>query len=250
MAFFSGLKNLFAKTSRQALTCTAVIAAAGSSLRMGSEDKLFIEICGAPVLAHTLIAFQKSAIIGEIIVVSREESLERVCELCKQYGIDKATKVMIGGKTRLDSVMNGVFAVSKDTRLIAIHDGARPCVDSATIEAAVAAAGKYQAAAPAVKIYSTLKRVRDGVIVETVDREEFAEIQTPQVFTADLIKAALTKARDESVIFTDDCGAVEHLGFPVRVTQGSSYNIKITTFEDIAIAEAILNKCKILNSAD
>jgi len=238
-SFFS---RLLKKTSGAHIDCAAVIAAAGSSQRMNGEDKLFIEICGAPVLAHTLLSFEKCASINEIIVVAREEAVARVCDLCKLYGISKAVKVMTGGATRLESVMNGVFAVSKDAQYIAIHDGARPCIDCGIIEATVAAAGKYHAAAPALKVVPTLKRVKDGRIFETVDREGLYEIQTPQVFLSDLIKAALTKAKNESVNVTDDCGAVELLGFPVRTTTGSSNNIKLTTNEDLVFAEAILSK--------
>jgi len=236
-SFFS---KLIKKSHGDNMVCSAVIAAAGSSKRMSGEDKLFIDICGVPVLAHTLLAFQKCGCINEIIVVTREESVQRIYELCKLYDISKAEKVIAGGETRLDSVMNGVFAVSKDSQLIAIHDGARPCIDCGIIEATVAAAGKYNAAAPALKIVPTLKRVKDGKILETVDREELYEIQTPQVFLADLIKAALTKAKKESVNVTDDCGAVELLGFPIRITAGSSNNIKLTTGDDLFFAEAIL----------
>ena len=236
----SVFSNLFMKTIETSVSCAAVIAAGGSSLRMDSADKLFIEICGMPVLAHTLLAFQNCPNISEVVVVSREECLEAVCELCKNYGIEKAARVMIGGATRLDSVYNGVFAVSDNAQLIAIHDGARPCVDNDIINAAVLAAAKYHAAAPAVPVSSTLKKVRDGIILETIDRDSLVEIQTPQVFAAEVIKAALTKARNESAAVTDDCMAAELLGFPVRVTEGSRRNIKITTSEDIAIAEAIL----------
>ena len=236
----SVFSKLLMKTAETSVSCAAVIAAGGSSQRMDSVDKLFVEICGIPVLAHTLLAFQNCQNISEIVVVSREEALTRVCELCKKCGADKAIRVMIGGATRLDSVYNGVFAVSDEAQLIAIHDGARPCVDADIINTAVMAAAKYHAAAPAVPVTSTVKRVGGGIILDTLDREDLVEIQTPQVFTAELIKAALTKARNESPAVTDDCMAVELLGFPVRITEGSRRNIKITTSEDIAIAEAIM----------
>jgi len=240
MAFVTDLRDLFNKKYYQAFECSAVIAAAGTSQRMGGEDKLFMELFGAPVLAHTLIAYQKCAAINELIIVSREECFARINEICKRYSIGKVAKVTTGGPTRLDSVIKGVFAASTEARLIAIHDGARPCIDCNVIESTVKAAGKFSAAAPAVKVIPTIKRIHNGVIIETVDREDLVEIQTPQVFDADLIKAALAKARNESVNVTDDCSAVELLGFPVRITNGSVNNIKITSTDDLVIAEAIL----------
>ena len=220
--------------------CAAIIAAAGLSERMAGEDKLFTEICGVPVLAHTLAVFQRCELIGEIVVVAREDSIDPVSELCAKYGIDKATKVMVGGKTRLESALIGALAVSDKAELIAIHDGARPCVSETIIENAINAAANCHASAPAVKVSSTIKRANDGLVTETVDRENLYEMQTPQVFTAELIKAALTNAMNKSIEVTDDCMAVEILGFPVRLTEGSGSNIKITLPEDLIIAKAIL----------
>ena len=238
------IKNAGKRSGRR-MFCSAVIAAAGSSERMSGDDKLFLEICGVPVLAHTLTAFQKCDMINEIIVVVREGSVQRVTELCKQYGIDKAGTVMIGGQIRSESVLRGLLAVSDKAQLIAIHDGARPCVTGDIISKAVAAAAKNHAAAPAVNINSTVKRVKVGVVVETVDRVDLAEIQTPQVFAAELIKAALTDVVNKSIDVTDDCMAIELLGVPVYVTEGSSQNIKITTVEDVRVAEAILKQSKV-----
>ena len=207
---------------------------------MGWADKLFVPVCGAPVLAHALMAFQKSPQIGEIVVVAREEQLDRVAELCKSHGIDKASRVMFGGATRLESAISGVYAVSKRAQFIAIHDGARPCVDEAVIARTLAAAVKFGAAAPAVPVSSTLKMVKDWGVVSTVDRDGLHEIQTPQVFQADAIKAALTNAKRKSVNVTDDCSAAELIGMYVRITEGSRNNIKLTTTEDLAFIEAVL----------
>jgi len=234
------LTRLIKKIARIPGTCTAVIAAGGLSQRMEGTDKLFFKIHGVPVIIHTLMAFQKSDYIDEIIVVTRQESVERVASLCAEYNIVKVSKVMAGGESRLDSVINGVFACSWKTDLIAIHDGARPCVDLRTIEKTILKATKRHAAAPGVPISSTLKKLNRNVILETIDREDVVEIQTPQTFNADLIKGALTKAKKDSPEITDDCMAIERLGVPVYVTKGSKNNIKITTNEDILIAEAIL----------
>ena len=220
--------------------CAAVIVAAGLSRRMEGEDKLFTEIRGAPVLAHTLAAFQNSAYIDEIIIVAREDMLDSVSEICGKHDFSKASSVIIGGATRLESVMNGLLAVSKKTDLAAIHDGARPCVTETVIGQTIVAAAEFYAAAPGIPVASTLKRSDGRIITETVDRTGLFEIQTPQVFDADLIKAALTGAIKKGIEVTDDCMAVEMLGVQVHITEGSSYNIKITTKEDVAIAESIL----------
>jgi len=232
--------TLFRKPSGKKPLCAAVIAAAGCSQRIDGEDKLFLQIMGAPVLAHTLIAFQNCDCISEIIVVAREERFEYISEICEKYNISKTTKIMVGGVTRLESVMNGLLAVSNKTQLVAIHDGARPCVDKSIIESTVAAAGIHNAAAPGVAVSSTFKRTQGGTIAETVDRENLIEIQTPQVFRTELIKAALTNAANKSVNVTDDCMAAELIGVKIIVTEGSRNNIKLTTSEDILITEAIL----------
>ena len=221
--------------------CTAVIAAAGTSKRMGNVDKLFFEINGKPVLAHTLAAFQNSELINEIIVVVREEMLERAGELCKKYDVGKVSKIVVGGERRIDSVTNGVYAASKKSSLIAIHDGARPCLTDEVIERAVKAAARHHAAAPGVAVSSTIKRVSNGIVLETVDRSDLFEIQTPQVFSAELIKAALKSVSRKSIDLTDDCAAVELLGAAVYITEGARSNIKITENEDIQLAEKILS---------
>jgi len=219
---------------------TAVIAAAGSSERMDGPDKLFVKMGSIPVLAHTLMVFQNCDYIDEIIVVTRSENIARVESLCNEYDIDKAKRVVPGGKTRLESVISGVFAVSLKAEIIAIHDGARPCVDERIIERTILKAIKKQAAAPGIPVSSTIKKTKRDVIIETVDRSDLIEIQTPQTFNADIIKGALTKALKETPDITDDCMAAELIGVPVHVTKGSRNNIKITTGEDIVVAEAIL----------
>ena len=234
------LTRIIKKITGIPATCTAVVVAAGSSQRMGGTDKLFAKICGIPVIVHTLTAFQNSDYIDDIIVVTREDCIVTLAELCKKHKVKKVSKVMVGGESRLDSVINGVFACSWKTELIAIHDGARPCVDLRTIEKTILKSTKRHAAAAGVPVSSTLKKVKRNVILETVDREDIIEIQTPQTFNADLIKAALTKAKKDSPEITDDCMAIELLGVPVYVTEGSNRNIKITTIEDLGVAEAIL----------
>ena len=227
--------------------CTAVIVAAGLSERMEGEDKLFLKIGDMPVIVHTLQAFSSCDYIDEIVVVVRRDCVQKVVDMCRRYSIVKVAKVVEGGKTRLDSVIAGVFASSWKTGLIAIHDGARPCVDDRTIKKTILKAAKRHAAAPGVPVSYTLKKLNRNIILETIDRQDVVEIQTPQTFNADLIKGALTKAKKENPDITDDCMAVELLGVPVYVTQGSKSNIKITTKDDVLLVGAILQNAGIGN---
>jgi 2-C-methyl-D-erythritol 4-phosphate cytidylyltransferase len=220
--------------------CSVVVAAAGSSTRMDGRDKLFAELGGMPVLAHTLTALNKCREVGEIVIVTRGEKLDEMARLCTEYGIKKVADIIIGGPSRLESVYNGVLRTSPRAKLVAVHDGARPFVTENTVSLAVEAALKFSAAAPAVPVTSTVKEARNGIVVRTVERSELFEIQTPQVFAPELLKGALQNAVDKKLYITDDCMAVEALGCPVRLTAGSRDNIKLTTAVDFAFAEAIL----------
>ena len=220
--------------------CSAVIVAAGSSQRMGS-DKLLHNLGIMPVLARTLLVFQDCELVDEIVVVTRMEKLEEVAELCKKYRIEKASKVICGGATRMESALAGVSEVKEKAKLIAIHDGARPLVSVELIENTVRAAAKYKAAVPAIKSVDTLKLAEDGeTVTGSLDRELVLRVQTPQVFDADLIKGALTFAAEKKLPLTDDCSAVEQMGVKARIVPGEEDNIKLTTPRDMLFAAAIL----------
>ncbi len=219
--------------------CAAVVAAAGNASRMG-EDKLFVRLDGDPVIALTLKALQESEYIDEIVVVTREESIVPIADLCAEYGIEKATKIVCGGEERLDSVLIGVQEVSPTAEYIAIHDGARPLVTGEVIGKAVKAAWKPNAAAPAVPVNDTVKIAENRIVTATPDRKTLFAVQTPQVFKAEIIRAALQNARDKGIPVTDDCSAVEALGAYAALSDGSFENIKITTPVDVVLAEAIL----------
>lgn len=234
------LRKLFKKSSKeQSVFCTAVVAAAGSSTRMEGQNKLYIDIGGKPVLAHTLQVLNKSRDISEIIVVTREQDMNKVAQLCMEYCITKISKVIAGGDTRLESVYRGVMQAAPESKLIAIQDGARPFITEHIISETVKAAIKNNAAVPAIPITSTIKEAKKGVVEKTIDRRNLYEVQTPQIFATELIKGALTNALDKSLYITDDCMAVEALGCPVILTKGARDNIKITTAEDVVFAEAI-----------
>lgn len=222
-------------------TCSAVVVAAGSSVRMG-EDKLFMKLGTMPVLARTLQALNACACVREIVVVTREDRLEAVARLCRDYGVLKATKVVRGGKTRTESALAGLMAIDRKAKLVIIHDGARPLVTEEIVWAAVHGAALYKCAAPAIPLTDTVKFTDGQVVTGTPPRKELAAIQTPQAFMTELIKAALTRAVRDGAVFTDDCAAVEAMGLSVRLTKGSEENIKITRPMDIPVAEAILRR--------
>ena len=220
----------------------AVIVAAGSSRRMGGENKLLLPLAGAPVLAHTLSAFEKCAAIRDIVLVCREQDILPYTELAKSFGISKLRTVTRGGDSRTASVLAGITAAPEGTVLVAVHDGARPLVSEAVITEAVYAAAEYGAAAPVVPVKDSIKRIEDGNIAADVPRDTLAAVQTPQVFDRAVLTRALETAARKNRSFTDDCAAVEAMGQAVRATHGSYENIKITTPEDILVAEAFLQK--------
>ena len=224
---------------RQEPCCSAVVVAAGSSTRMGM-DKLMLPLDETPVIVYTLRAVQAAPSVGEIILVTREDLIVPMSQLCQDYAISKVTKVVRGGASRTQSVRLGTLEVSGDAQVIAIHDGARPFVSAEVIERAVAQAMETGAAAPALPVKDTIKVAHDGVVESTPDRACLFAVQTPQVFESSLIKAALQKALDDGLELTDDCAAVERLGMKVALTRGDERNIKLTTPEDLAVAQAIL----------
>ncbi len=220
--------------------CTAVVLAAGNSQRMG-RDKILMPLGGMPVIAHTLKALQASDCIDEIVVVTRYESLQEVADICHNYGITKTSKVVLGGKTRTESSLMGVSNADERAKYIAIHDGARPFLTDKLIERVVHSAQQHDAAAPAIAPTDTVRVLNSkGVVTETPSRDLVALMQTPQVFMTEMIKAALTRARDKGVKITDDCSAVEAMGYKVTVVAGEQDNIKLTTARDMYIAEGIL----------
>ena len=233
------IKSLL-KKKEKAPVCSAVIVAAGSSQRMGS-DKILMKLGPMPVLVRTVLAFQNNPLIDEIIIVTKMDKIEQIAKLCDDSGLTKVKMVITGGATRMESALAGVSAVRKGAKLIAIHDGARPLITQDVINRTVYAAQKYMSAVPAIPNTDTLKCVdADGVITGTVDRASTYRVQTPQVFEADLIKGALSKAVKDNLPITDDCSAMDRMGIKTHIVEGDNNNIKITTPNDLVIAEAII----------
>ena len=239
------LHRLLGHHKERGLTCTAVVPAAGRSLRMG-EDKLFLPVGEVPVILRTLRVLESSDYITEIIVVTREENIVPMGQLCKDAALGKVRKIVVGGETRTASVLAGIREADPASELIAVHDGARPLVTVEIINAAIEKAAQRGAAVPAVPMKDTVKRAVSGVVEATLDRSTLYAVQTPQVFEHGLIQGALEKAVADGAEITDDCSAVERIGMPVCLTEGSYDNIKITTPEDLAVAEAILERWGVL----
>lgn len=219
--------------------CTALVAAAGRGTRMGGIDKLLEPLDGVPVLVRTLQALQLAQRVDAIVVAAREEALLEVSELCHTYGITKCTKIVLGGESREQSVLRAALEAG-DAELLAVQDGARPLVTPELIDRVVELAGRCGAAAPAVPVKDTVKIVQGNRVASTPDRSTLMAVQTPQVFQADVLKAALQSALDAGIPLTDDCSAVERLGKTVYLTEGDPENLKITTPIDLVVAEAIL----------
>lgn len=218
----------------------AIIVAAGNSTRMGGKiSKQLLELRGKPVLAHTLLAFQKARSIDEIIVVARAEDTEAIWKLAYENGIKKLTAVTKGGDTRAASVRRGVAKIDPKTRFVAIHDGARCLITPADIGKVCRAAYRYRAATAATAVTDTVKKAtRYGFIESTIDRQRVYLVQTPQVFHADLYRAALAYNDDDSI--TDDNQLMEKIDHAVKLVDFGKNNIKITTPDDLARAEYIL----------
>lgn len=222
--------------------CSVIVAAAGSSSRMGGENKLMQPLDGVPVLAHTLMALNMSELADEIVVAAREEDLLAYGGLCKLYGIAKPVKIVRGGESRLESVYLASLECNRDAAFLAVHDGARPLATAELIDRTIALAHRTNAAAPAVPVKDTIKIVRDGRVASTPERDSLRAIQTPQVFDASLLRAALESVRAAGESVSDDCSAVERLGKEIYLTEGSYENIKITTPEDLSLASELLRR--------
>lgn len=236
------MAGLFSRLGRKRAprVWSAVVVAAGSARRMEGIDKMLTILGDVPVLVHTLRVFQDSPSITEIVVVTREDLLVEVAGLCRDFAFTKVSKVIKGGQERIHSVRAGVREVREDAELIAIHDGARPLLPPQVLEEVLHKAAQTGAAAPALPVTDTVKRGEDGLAVETLDRSTLFAVQTPQVFQADLIRAAVEKALEDGEVLTDDCAAVERLGMKVSLTPGSRENLKLTTPFDLIVGEAIL----------
>ena len=220
--------------------CGAVIVAAGNASRMEGIDKILAPLEGIPVIQRTAQAFQDCAVIREIVIVTREDLIRPISDLCRD--MKKVAAVVAGGESRQESVHLGLNALPKGTKLAAVHDGARPLVSWQVIDRVVRAANTYGAAAPAIPVKDTIKVVEGRLVKETPDRSSLMAVQTPQVFDFDLLRGALRKAEEDGAQVTDDCSAVERTGMRIKIVEGDERNLKVTTPMDLKIAELLLEE--------
>lgn len=217
---------------------SAIIVAAGGSRRMGF-DKLSALICGSPVLKHSIQAFSDCPEVGEIIVVTAKDRIDWI----ESFGCDKVVKIVAGGAERHESVWNGLKQVSSNFDLIAIHDGARPLVNSDLIEQCARAAHQYGAATLANRVVDTLKRSSKTdtgyVVAGAVDRDEVWAMQTPQIFNYQIIMSAYEQVVSNQELVTDEVSAVQKLGHPVQLVENSDCNLKITFPSDLQVVETL-----------
>ena len=219
---------------------TAIILAAGKSERMGpGTDKAFLSLVNKPVLAWSLLAFERCADIDRIVLVVRKDQQVAAKAVVKMFGISKLDKIVPGGARRQDSVQAGLDACDPDTRFVVVHDAARPCVTSELVAEVVKAVKRGVSVTVDRRMTDTVKRVGKSCVVEgTEDREKLWAIQTPQAFPMRVLKAAY-KALGRNVV-TDDCQAVELAGEQVKIVESRAPNFKITTVEDLQLAGSIL----------
>ena len=224
-------------TLNEAEDAAAVIVAAGSATRMGGVNKQLINLANVPVIIRTIKAFIKAG-FNNIVVVTKQDDILKFQQLFSEYKLSEVTDIVCGGATRHESVMNGIKAV-KNKKYVLIHDGARPLITPNLINKVLKATKENEAAAPVLKLVDTIKKInKDGNIISTVNREELLSVQTPQGFLLSTYINA--EAKVDANFLTDDCAVFEASGLPVFSVEGDPHNIKITTKEDILLAEMFL----------
>lgn len=221
---------------------SAIIVAAGRGTRMGPNiDKLFLEVCGAPVVAHTWERFDEVESIDEIVLVVREGMEAAFEELAGMLELSKPYRFVAGGRERQDSVWNGLNAISPQASIVAIQDGARPCTPVVLIEATIEAAREMGAAVAAQRVTDTIKDSDDGrTVARHLDRSRLWAVQTPQTFRVDVIRRALGVVREKGLLVTDDTAACECIGQPVRLVESAKPNPKVTLPADLHFIELLL----------
>jgi 2-C-methyl-D-erythritol 4-phosphate cytidylyltransferase len=225
------------------LMVSALIVAAGKGTRMGPNvDKLFLELAGQPVLAHTWRRFDQTSEITELVLVVREGMQSHVAELAERFGFKKPFRIVGGGKERQDSVWNGLAALDPSSELVAIQDAARPCSSAGLIRGTIEAARRVGAAVAAQPMTDTIKESLDGKFVaRTLDRAKLWAVQTPQTFRVEVIRRALSEVRARGLCVTDDTASCELIQQPVELVVRSEPNPKVTRPEDLPYIEQLLH---------
>ena len=220
----------------------AIIVAAGKSIRLKDRlPKQFLEIANKPILAHTVEKFERCDLVDGILMVVPEDYLGYCStEVVDRFDFRKINKIISGGEERQDSVYNGLLAIPNNTSIVLVHDGVRPFISVSKIEESINLCKEYKAVILALPVKETIKRVEDDYVVTTLNRENIWTVQTPQAFDYKLLLDAYQKAKEDGFVGTDDSSLVERIGVKIRVLEGEENNIKITTKEDLILAEQIL----------
>lgn len=221
---------------------SVIIAAAGNAERMNGINKQLAMLKGKPVIAYSMLAFQQLEEVHEIIASVRECDFDIIANIAMGNGISKFAGCAVGGATRQQSVINALKLVSRESSMIAVHDAARPLVDPENIKRCIKDASVFGGAVLGVPVKDTIKVVDDGLITDTPDRRRLYMTQTPQIFKKSVFYEGVNFAKEHELDFTDDCQMAEAVGVKVFMTLSDYKNIKITTPEDMAIAEAIMGK--------
>ncbi|MFH0797698.1 MAG: 2-C-methyl-D-erythritol 4-phosphate cytidylyltransferase [Candidatus Omnitrophota bacterium] len=220
-----------------------ILAAAGKGTRLGFEDaKPFVKLAGRPILTYSLALFEKISEINSVILVVDADKVKEARVLVSGSGFKKVAQIIPGGAVRQESVSRGLAVIPPETKVVLVHDAARPLVSQEKVVELIAA-GRKMATIPALPVSDTLKEVKEGRVIRTADRSRFYAVQTPQAFPRQVICTAYRKAKESGLPGTDDACLVESAGFPVQVIAGERTNIKITYPEDLLIAEALLHIC-------
>jgi 2-C-methyl-D-erythritol 4-phosphate cytidylyltransferase len=221
---------------------SAILVAAGKGTRMGPNvDKLFLELDGCPIVAHTWQRFDEARCVDEIVLVVRDGMQGAFKEIAEQRRFQKRFALVVGGKERQDSVWHGLKTLSPGAEIVAIQDAARPCTSQALIAATVAAARESGAAVAAQSVTDTIKESRDGKLIDrTLDRSRLWAVQTPQTFRVEIIRRALSEVRQRGLLVTDDTAACELIGQPVQLVVSADPNPKVTRPEDLRYVEVVL----------
>ena len=223
----------------------AIIVAAGKSKRMKKNvNKVFLPLLNKPMIYHTIKNFQDCGLINEIIVVAQKNDIEKINQIKKEYGFDKIKKIIVGGKERQDSVYNGLTSIknAKNDDIVVVHNGSNPLVQQNEVVECINAARQYGAAVAGFQLKDTIKKIKNNFVEKTIDRKNVYQVQTPQAIKHGLFVEAFKNAKNKKITVTDDVSLVEALGNKVKIVDCSYENIKVTTEDDLKIAEGILMK--------
>ena len=221
---------------------SGIIVAGGKGERMGPDvDKAFLSLGAKPVLVYSLLAFEKCPDVDEVVLVVRKERIESARCAVQMFGCKKVIKIVAGGNQRQQSVANGLAQIGAEAEMVAVHDGARPCVTPDLISETIKSACQYGSGVAAVKITDTVKEVEKGMTIsQTIDRTKLWRVQTPQAFKVALLRKAFEVVAKKKIKITDEAAAVELICDNVRLVQSSSSNIKITSPDDLVLAAALM----------